>query len=883
MIIQKARLDPDSLTAGEVLQLQRTCGNQAVGRLLVQTNQHGLAATQTGNTPIAPERAQHQATVVRPAQGLVQRLASDYKSNADIKGMTLSAFDSYAHAQADWAISSTLGVDKEPLRKLLAFARKNDGLVLGACGNFGVQDLLQRTTGQGIIDDDLAAYSRAASATKNAGTIHIESPAANATEAVHWGEAVRKLEAGIGGLIIERVIPQNSSYEGLKALVNDNAVDDFVKYFKDVKPLLDAKNGREIRSYLAFRGEGGQGKYAGYQGSLPEIRNYHRFTVEQLDLLVTNKTSASTNKAQVAPLPISVVLQTAFDYNGAFHRDPNMTTVIKRVTHITLVAEGKDSLAAFGSALKTFATFGKDDKVDEVMLSGHGNAKLMEMAGDKGIGQNSLNQTIYGTSKEEDITVDSSAPQSSRDKTNQLIADIKSVLRDDPNSRIVLNACLTASNSVNINTLDPDPAIAAQQVKNAIAADPSLATAMKTQLGTHKGQVRGANASFGQVSLLDPGGNIDIISPSDPKLTASKLEYAEKGVEPTGVLRATLESWANDKVGTIDALKRRLLAKAADTSWREKLISALMKIIVANPDDADLINKFTQTASALGHFTSRQHCEVGKLKGKVPDAHMDAIFTDLKGATVWSDAAFDFVPAVVYQVWIEKNNGKIGEFLTFLNGSTFNTNNAARILDLGHLQPLLAQLLPAPVPPHTPPRGPFLIALLYLVAQESGAPQACKDYIKTVVGVGQQTFPATSNVANILQGASQQSILEDAGIVQKPNAAPNPNPALGGGPAGPAPNVAPTGAGNNTIAVESVTMTGTTFGLFSTDAYMLPAGNQIGTIPSGTTLNIIGKTKGLQQRMILADKPNVDFYAVEHTIGTNRTVFVVESDLTGVS
>ena len=38
--IQRARLDPISLTAADVRQLQRTLGNRAVGRLLAQTAQH---------------------------------------------------------------------------------------------------------------------------------------------------------------------------------------------------------------------------------------------------------------------------------------------------------------------------------------------------------------------------------------------------------------------------------------------------------------------------------------------------------------------------------------------------------------------------------------------------------------------------------------------------------------------------------------------------------------------------------------------------------------------------------------------------------------------------------------------------------------------------
>lgn len=811
----------------------------------------------------------------------VQLLASDYKSAADIKGMSLSQFDAHAHAQADWATSTTLGADKEKLRSLLALARKSDGLVLGACGDFNVDALLMIGAGQGAGSDlNLTAYSRAAGIGKNAGTIHVEAPAATADEAANWGAAIRKLETGIGGLIIERVIPQNGTYQGLKSLVDAGAVDDFVKYYKDVRPLLDAANGREIRSYLLFHTEGGQGKYTGYKASLPEIRNFHRFTVPQLDALADNRVAAATNKAKKpAPLPICVVLQTAFDHNGAFHRDPFMTAVIGRVTHITLFAEGKDSLGAFGAELTKFAGFGKDDKVDEVMVAGHGNAKLMELAGDKGVGKNRLGTDIYGTAKSETVTVDQNDPLKARQETDAFVQTIKSVLRDDPGSRVVLNACLTASNSVDGLALDPDPDKAAKQIRDAIAADPSLATAMQTKLGTHQGEVRGANASFGQVSLLDNGGNIDIISGTDPKLTAPKLEYAEGGTEPTGVLRATLESWANDRVATIAALKRRIAAKGSDTSWREKLITALMKLIVADKDNAALISTFTDTADALGHLTARPHCRVSALVGRVPGAHMDAIFTDLTGSDVWTDPGTDYVPAVVFQVWIARNNGKIGDFLTFLDGSTFNTQNAAAFFDLGHLQPMIASLLPAPMTPATPPRGSFLIALLYLAKQGTAAPQESKDYIKTVVGVGNQVFPGTCDVGDILKGATQQRVLEDAGVVAKSSVPVVPvNNGVLPPPTGPDPNLAPTGAGNNTLHVDSVTKTGTTFGMFSTNAYTMPSGKKIGTIPAGTSLHIIGTTKGPKEG-IFTDSTDVDLFAVEYTIGGNKTVFVAASDL----
>jgi WD40 repeat protein len=102
-----------------------------------------------------------------------------------------------------------------------------------------------------------------------------------------------------------------------------------------------------------------------------------------------------------------------------------------------------------------------------------------------------------------------------------------------------------------------------------------------------------------------------------------------------------------------------------------------------------------------------------------------------------------------------------------------------------------------------------------MVKKGSAAPAEAKDYIKTVVGVGNQVIPGTCNVGDILKGATQQRVLEDAGVVAKASVPVTPPVSGSGGPpptTGPTPNLAPTGAGNNTLAVDSVTQTCTIYG-----------------------------------------------------------------------
>jgi hypothetical protein len=86
LIIQRAKLDPGSLTPGDMLQLQHMIGNQAVGRLLAQTAQHQPTqkmslAQRRGQALIANESAH----VMQQGGGAVQR-QSDLEEKEPLRG-----------------------------------------------------------------------------------------------------------------------------------------------------------------------------------------------------------------------------------------------------------------------------------------------------------------------------------------------------------------------------------------------------------------------------------------------------------------------------------------------------------------------------------------------------------------------------------------------------------------------------------------------------------------------------------------------------------------------------------------------------------------------------------------------------------------------------
>jgi hypothetical protein len=808
------------------------------------------------------------APVVRRTGGslVVRRVASVYQTQDDLRGMTLSAFDSYARTQVDWAVSVGIGTDKDGLRALLALARAADGRVLGACGAFTVGALLTAGVGAGTHDAALGAYSRAAGTEADDTSIVIRKPAATVTEAIAWGAAIITLSATILGPVLHVSVPQSPGVESLKALVDAGAVADFATYVAAVQPVLDSVGGADVSSYLAFRAEGGMGRYAGYRASLPNIRNHHRFTVPVLDALAVNRAALATNAARETPLPVTAVLRTAWDHNGAFHRDPGLAAVVRRTTHLTVMIEGRTELLDYTNELRELVHLNGDRKVDEILVVGHGNHESIEMAGDLAV--------TVGTT-----TTQAAEPVSTTDTiTGAFLEEIADLMRDSPDARVVLNACLTASTQVT-TVLDADPVEAARQIGEAITTTPSLADVVRTKLNAPPGRVIAANGAFppGQASLLDAEGRLGLSVPTDPALTGTKLQYVEAGADPAGVLRATLQSWGTNRVVTLEAVNRRLEATAGDRRWKQRVIHSHLQLVSElATDDARPLQALVTSAETLGEL-EHSFSSVETLVAGVPEAYRDRILTALATSTAWTDVALRHIPMVLRQLWLALVPGQRTEFITFLNASTYTTRDAVGLIDLDHLEPYLSRLVPAlgpPAPsppgvprpePSPPPRGPFLIALLYLIQRGGTAPPVAKNYVRGLVGPGRQDFPESRRVDQVLQGAPRSVVLEAAGVV-------------GAGGTGSVPNLSTTRSELNTLTVVPLTRRVRARADAPVNAYLLPTGEILGEVPAGTALDVIGSLKAPLAGS--APPAEATYLAVERRIGEHHTVFVLESEVT---
>ncbi|WP_028057569.1 SH3 domain-containing protein [Candidatus Solirubrobacter pratensis] len=809
---------PAAPAVGRLLALQRAAGNSAVTAMLARIG---------GAPAVAPPP-----------------VASVHHTQAELEAMTLEEFERFAEGQADWAAepgrpaaTPTLGpAFKAKLRALLEFAREDDGgvrPVLAGCGTMTVRDLV--ATGLTFsVRAKLRSYAQAVA--QSHVTIQVQ-PTADVARAQVLGEAVRKLEAMPGPGVSHTIFKQTDA-DSLGDLVDSGHLDDFIAYCRRCHPLLEAP-GAEIDSYLALRNEGADP--IAYSSRLADVRNFHRFEKAALDALVLNRRHTAKDR------PLFLILHSNFDHNGAFHRDPNLTAVITEARHLTLLIEGKETLDEISSELSPLAhRYGQGNQVSQVMFAGHGNSNVIQMAGTMDTTALDAGEAPERAELGHDIT---SAPGQTAD-TDRLLHELLAHMATDGSARIVLNGCLTASNSVNA-PLDPDPRRAAAQVQAAISAEPSLATYLGQAAAASNVSVRGANASFGQVGLMDPSGNLDIVAAggADPMLTAPKIDYIRGGTEPQGALRAVLEVWAADRAASppgtsaLDAMRNRLATEAPTPDWDARIIRTLYTIVGANSDNGELIRRLGNCAGDLSELKHAEQCRVGAL-ASVPAAQVATIFNGVTPTDLW--ATQPRIPLVILQRWLHDDATKKAAFLAQLGGAAFTCNTAKGFVDIPLLGAKLGELIPVADAPRATP-GQLKLSLL---GAARGAPDAtCRDFLRAVVG-GNPGFPPALGIDGLLGGMSTQADVEIAIGVRGPAATP---PV--GGPAAPPNNVDLDGDGVNDFRVEPITRRGAVTAS-SLHVRRRPdvGADSLDLLPRGARVSLIG-TSG-------------DWYAIEHRPGT---------------
>jgi hypothetical protein len=753
--------------------------------------------------PAAPQVAAGgaPAAVTKPAT---------YKDGAALEAMTLTQLDAYAREQADWATGPAVGARKDALWGLLQKARADEAFLAG-CGPMKVAGLLGAMADAkklGALEHYCAAVH------KDRATVEIE-PIADTAEAIAMGETLPKLEATPGGVAIKTIMKQQAGNTQLQDMIADHAVEPFIKYVQTSHPVLQANNGAEITSYLAMHTEGVDP--AGYKTKVPRIRNLHRFEKAALDALAAHETDTSKKK------PLTLILHSAMDHNGAFHRDPNITAVAKHPKNVTIMLEGKETLGDVQAELDPIAKkYGQGDKVDQVMFAGHGAARIIELAGT--VKEDKVKGKLQSSTDDVDLDGNQAA-------TDALFAELmKHMDPASPNHRVIFNACLTNSNAVQ-GPLDADPATAQAQIKAAIAKDGSLATTFREKAKAMGMNIdsRGANASIGEIGLINKTtGALDLVSKDDPMVTADKIKYVEFGKEPEGVMRAVLEEWGNDKKKCLEAVARRQKA-GAPGDWAGRFIHAMLDIVVGKPDDANLINAFADGASAIAEAVFEDECRVARVKGAIPAAHRARILGELARTAEWKDASYKHLPLVFNQVWAQLDATKALAFRDTL-GAAFNCHSAAKFVDIDFLvgAGLLDGLLPVP-PPASPPAGQLILALIDVAQQRDKARPRSIKYLQTLLG-SERWFPPALGVAAKLSGLATENEILVAIDRAKPSSKT------------PDANVDVDRDGKNDTYVEPLTRTAK-IDVPTAAFYEKPdtSSKKVGSLPKGSDVRIIGK------------------------------------------
>ena len=791
------------------------------------------------------QRSAGNAAVAQRLTGaIVQRVNAVHHTEVEIQAMTLSGFDEYARKQADWenepgrpaATPPLPDASRIKLRALLEWARSKDGgqqAVLAACGGMKVSELL--ATGMtDPVKQQLRAYAIAAA--QAAPTAEVDTTA-DLVKAQSIGTALLKLEPALTPGVCHAVLRKSDNYgDALDRLLTAGLVDEFLRYVSTCQPLLEAP--REIDSFLAMHAE--TVDFAAMKAQLKgHVRNLHRFEKAALVALAANLADTSKTK------PMFLILHSNLDHNGAFHRDPNITSVITNAAHLTVMVEGAQTLAEISNDIGPLATtYGRGGKVSQVMIAGHGNTDVIQLAGT--VDPNGLANVPFGTEIDQgENSADlSSAPGNTKD-TDAFMKVLFANMANDPDSRIVLNGCLTASQSVS-GPLDPDPNKAAIQVAAAVKAEPSLVNHLRTSAAASgsNAKVMGANASFGQVGLQDAAGNLDIVASNpldpahnpDPQLTASKLDYIKGGTEPLGVLRAVLEVWAQDRTATpqtrtaADAVHHRVTTEAASTVWNPLVIQTLFAEVDKAIDNAEQTRLLAGAADVLGGISEGSY-SVPRLNSNIPHGLIGTIYPAMAHATDFTTPA---VSLTVLQAWMLVDQTKEADFMTTLQADPLS--DARKYIHRPTVDSLSHDLLPLTDAPH-PTNAQLKLALLAVTAGAVVDPQA-KAFLRAVVGT-RATFDPALGIEALLDTTATLDDVERAIGLRG-----GPAPTGPGRPAAPPANVDLDRNGRNDLHVDSMTATGTvTAGRLNVREQPSLTAAVVAGLSAGDSVDILGSTQ----------------------------------------
>ncbi|HNC99952.1 MAG TPA: hypothetical protein PKW90_27745, partial [Myxococcota bacterium] len=331
----------------------------------------------------------------------------------------------------------------------------------------------------------------------------------------------------------------------------------------------------DYQSYIAARRDDGVDPLR-YADALPDVRSLHWFIKDVLDKLVADRWTPGHDR------PVTVMLLSAQDYNGALQREPDMATTILDPAHRVLLAQGLGAVSEFQPLLEEWAaTYTDDGQFEEVLFNGHGSPLGMELAAkmdEQGaiVGEESLSYTGATASE-----------------THRLLAWLGQ--HTEVGGAVGLAACSTNAEPFRPSQLPshtdiwdtdaPPPSIAADEpswedIRRQIMEPSTFAEQLALDFPDQ--QVHGANGLlFGQIGH-DSQGNLSVTGFQDPDVFGDKVHYISSGQDPEGVVKALLQVVAFSNVETALMLMQNRIATPSPTAapWNDRMVRWACELIL---------------------------------------------------------------------------------------------------------------------------------------------------------------------------------------------------------------------------------------------------------------------------------------------------------------
>ncbi len=347
-----------------------------------------------------------------------------YKRYDELVNMTLGELNTYVQSRMDWYSSKLISnCQRQNIRNILLFICSNNNLA-APCEKFKVGELLNHFHKKRLITYATAVSKNEPISLNNA---------TNIKEACLYGRSLHKLEEAFGKNILKKALTQKI----FKDITNKRYTNDLISYYLLVSPTPFFQSEKDFWGYLKLRSEKKPITYYNENSKLtPYIRNYHRFSKTTLDILKANYEDTGRS------LPLILIIHSGLDYDGAFVRDQNLDNLVSNREIKSLMIEGKETLDSISSLLPGIAgTYGP---INQVMLAGHGRVNSILLAG---------SFDASATMKKASLTTNSNK---SKEFIKKLLEQLKKPSDSVPGpkeARILLNACLTDSNTIPLDEL----------------------------------------------------------------------------------------------------------------------------------------------------------------------------------------------------------------------------------------------------------------------------------------------------------------------------------------------------------------------------------------------------------------------------------------------